>query len=43
MLAITLFLDKYTANDVLKSDRNDIETKWLARWKDALGHPAPSP
>jgi hypothetical protein len=43
MLAIALFLDQYTANDMSESDHNAIETKWLARWKDANGHPAYSP
>ncbi len=43
MLAVALFVDRYTKADLSEADRSSIEQKWIARWKDKLGHPARTP
>jgi hypothetical protein len=43
MLAIALFIDRYTNKDMSKTDKTDIEHRWLARWKDKLGMPTRTP
>ena len=43
MLAIALFIDRYTKRDMSESERGDIETKWIGRWKEKLGMPAKTP
>jgi hypothetical protein len=43
MLAMALFVDRYAKASLAESDRSDIETKWLARWKERLGLPARTP
>jgi hypothetical protein len=43
MLAIALFIDRYTNKDMSKTDKTDIEHRWLVRWKDKLGMPARTP
>jgi hypothetical protein len=42
MLALALFIEchKQSLSD---SERNEIESKWLARWKERLGQPARTP
>ena len=42
MLALALFIEchKQSLSD---AERNDIESKWIARWKARLGHPARTP
>jgi hypothetical protein len=42
MLAMALFLEGYR-KDLSKTDRSAIETKWISRWKECLGHPAHTP
>ena len=42
MLAMALFLEKY--NKLLtRTDRDKIESAWLARWKENLGNPTRMP
>ena len=42
MLAMALFLEKY--NKLLThTDRDKIESAWLACWKENLGHPTRLP
>jgi hypothetical protein len=43
MLAMALFVDRYAKASLTESDHSDIETKWLARWKERLGLPARTP
>jgi hypothetical protein len=43
MLAISLFIDRYTKKDLSESDRSNIKHKWLGHWKDKLGMPARTP
>lgn len=43
MLAIGLFIDRYTKQDLSASDRDAIEQQWLKQWKDKLGMPARTP
>ena len=40
MLAMALFLERYTTKNLFNADQTSIETKWLGRWKEKLGHPA---
>jgi hypothetical protein len=42
MLALALFIEchKQSLSD---SERNEIESKWLTRWKERLGQPARTP
>ena len=42
MLALALFIEhhKKSLSDV---ERNEIESKWIARWKERLGQPARTP
>jgi hypothetical protein len=42
MLALALFIKRHKLS-LLDTERNDIELKWLARWKDCLGQPARTP
>ncbi len=42
MLAIALFIERHKQS-LLDSERNEIESKWLARWKERLGQPAHTP
>ncbi len=43
MLAVALLVDRYTKADLTDVERSAIEQKWLACWKDKLGHPAWTP
>ncbi len=43
MFAMALFVDHYTKASLTESDHSDIETKWLACWKERLGLPARTP
>jgi hypothetical protein len=43
MLAIALFINRYTKKELSETDRTDIEHKWLGRWKEKLGMPACTP
>jgi hypothetical protein len=43
MLAIALFIDRFTKNDLTATDKDRLEQQWLARWKDKLGMPARTP
>ena len=40
MLAIALFIDRYTNKDMSETDKTDIKHCWLVHWKDKLGMPA---
>ena len=42
MLALALFIEHHKQS-LSDAERNDIESKWIARWKERLGHPAHSP
>jgi hypothetical protein len=42
MLALALFIEHHKLS-LLDTKRKDIESKWLARWKDCLGQPARTP
>ena len=43
MLALGLFISRYTKEDLTAADRDAIEQQWLKRWKDKLGMPARTP
>jgi hypothetical protein len=43
MLAIALFIERYTKKEMSKSKISDLEHKWLGRWKEKLGMPARTP
>ena len=43
MLAIALFIDRYTKQDLSATDKDVIEQQWLKHWKDKLGMPARTP
>jgi hypothetical protein len=43
MLAMAIFLERYTKKDLLDADRLAIETKWLRRHRQQLGNPAKTP
>jgi hypothetical protein len=43
MLAITLFLDRYTKQELSATNKDNIEQQWLTRWKDKLGMLAHTP
>jgi hypothetical protein len=43
MLAVALFVDRYTKADLSAADRSDIEQNWLSHWKEKLRHPARTP
>jgi hypothetical protein len=43
MLAIALFINRYTKKELSKTDWTDIEHKWLGCWKEKLGMPAHTP
>jgi hypothetical protein len=43
MLAIALFINRYTKKELSETDRTDIKHKWLGRWKEKLGMPARTP
>jgi hypothetical protein len=43
MLAITLFINRYTKKEMSESERSVLEHKWLGRWKEKLGMPARTP
>ena len=43
MLAMAIFLERYTKKDLSDVDRTSIKKKWLGRWKEHLGHPACTP
>ncbi len=40
MLAVALLVDCYTKANLTDVEHSAIEQKWLAHWKDKLGHPA---
>jgi hypothetical protein len=42
MLALALFIEHHKQS-LLDSERNEIESKWLAHWKECLGQPARTP
>ena len=42
MLALALFIECYK-HSITDFDRNQIESKWLPRWKECLGQPARTP
>ena len=42
MLALALFIERHKQS-LLDAERNDIESKWIAHWKERLGHSARSP
>ncbi len=42
MLALALFIERHKKS-LPDAARNEIESKWLARWKDRLGQPARTP
>ena len=42
MLALALFIERYKQS-LPDSKRNEIESKWLACWKERLGQPARTP
>jgi hypothetical protein len=43
MLAVALFMDRYTKSDLTEAEQSNIKQKWLARWKDKLGIGAQTP
>jgi len=43
MLAIALFIDRYTKQSLNSADKDRLEQQWLNRWKDKLGMPARTP
>ncbi len=43
MLAVALFVGRYTKADLLAADRSAIKQKWLSCWKEELGRPAWTP
>ena len=43
MLAIALFIDRYTKQNLNSTDKDRLEQQWLTRWKDKLGMPARTP
>jgi hypothetical protein len=43
MLAIALFINRYTKKELSESDWSDIKHKWLGRWKNKVGMPARTP
>ena len=43
MLAVALFVDRYTKASLTESERSDIENRWLTRWKERLGQPTRTP
>ena len=42
MLALALFIERHKQS-LLDAERNNIKSKWIACWKERLGHPARSP
>jgi hypothetical protein len=42
MLALALFIEHHKQS-LSDSDCNEIETKWIARWKERLGQPSRTP
>jgi hypothetical protein len=42
MLALALFIERHQQS-LFDSEHNEIESKWLARWKERLGQPARTP
>jgi hypothetical protein len=42
MLALALFIERHKQS-LSDSERTEIENKWVARWKERLGHPARTP
>jgi hypothetical protein len=42
MLALALFIERHKQS-LSDADRDSIESKWLARWKERLGQPARTP
>ena len=43
MLAIALFIDRYTNKEMSDKEKADLENRWLGCWKDKLGMPARTP
>jgi hypothetical protein len=43
MLEMALFLEHYTKKNLSDVDRTSIDSKWLGRWKEKLGHPVQTP
>jgi hypothetical protein len=43
MLAIALFIDRYTNKEMSDKEKADLENRWLGHWKDKLGMPARTP
>jgi hypothetical protein len=42
MLAIALFVDRHK-NHLSENKKSSIKEKWIARWKDKVGHPTRMP
>jgi hypothetical protein len=42
MLALALFIERHKQS-LSDAERTTIESKWLTRWKERLGHPARTP
>jgi hypothetical protein len=42
MLALALFIERHKTS-LSNVERNEIESKWIARWKERLGQPARTP
>ena len=42
MLALALFIERHKMS-LSNVEHNKIESKWIARWKERLGHPAHTP
>jgi hypothetical protein len=42
MLALALFIERHKQS-LSDSDCNEIETKWITRWKERLGQPVRTP
>ncbi len=43
MLAVALFVNRYTKAYLSAADRSDIKQRWLSRWKEELRRPARTP
>ncbi len=42
MLALALFIERHKQS-LLDAECNNIKSKWIACWKERLGHPTRSP
>jgi hypothetical protein len=43
MLAIALYLERYTKKELSDVDRSKIKQQWLGKWEEKLGRPACTP